>query len=115
MATKLETFLTTKKIDRRRVVAASNELEKLRPEDRAVKLAQRQARKKDEKKAPGSAKPRSGKALSAATFDRAFIGTALSGPTKQRMLRAVNHILEQRKEPVVALFDLFDAPLKAAS
>lgn len=107
MATKLEAFLTEKKIDSRRVVAASNQLEKLRPEDRAVKLAQRQARKKDEKKQPGAPKPRSGKAVSAATLTRAFGGTALSGPTKQRVLRAINHILEQRKLPAVALKDLF--------
>ena len=107
MATKLETFLTDKKIDSRRVIAASNELEKLRPEDRAMKLAQRQARKKDEKKQPGSPKPRSGKALSAATIDRAFAGKAISGPAKQRVLRAVNHILEQRKQGAVELKDLF--------
>ncbi len=114
MATKFETFLTTKKIDNRRLVAASIELEKLRPEDRAVKLAQRQARKKDVKRVAGSPKPRTGKAISAATINREFAGITISGPTKQRLLRAVNHILEQRKLAVVALGDLFEAPRKAA-
>lgn len=113
MATKLETFLTSKKIDRRRLVAASQQLEKLQAEDRKLKLSQRQARKKDEKKAPGSPKPRSGKPVSAATLTRAFAGAAISGPSKTRVLRAVNHILEQRKQAAVTLADLFEAPAKA--
>jgi hypothetical protein len=113
MATKLETFLTEKKIDRRRVVAASHELEKLRIEDRAIKLAQHQARKKDEKREPGSPKPRSGKPVSEATLGKALAGQAVSGPTKTRVLRAVNHILEQRKQSAVSLADLFEAPKKA--
>lgn len=113
MATKLEAFLTEKKIDRRRVVAASEQLEKLRVEDRAIKLAQRLARKKDEKKAPDAPKPRTGKPVALATLNRVIAGEAVSGPTKSRVLRAVNRILEQRKQDAVTLGDLFDAPSKA--
>lgn len=112
MATKLDTFLTEKKIDSRRVVAASQEIEKLRREDRTIKLAQFQARKKDEKREPGSPKPRSGKPVAASTLARAIAGDSISGPTKTRVLRAVNHILEQRKQSAVKLADLFDAPKK---
>jgi hypothetical protein len=113
MATKLETFLTEKKIDRRRVVAASHQLEKLRREDRAIKLANQQARKKDEKRAADAPKPRSGKPVALSTLQKALAGQAVSGPTKTRLLRAVNHILEQRKQGTVALGDLFEAPKKA--
>jgi len=31
----------------------------------------------------------------------------VSGPAKTRLLRAINHILEQRKKPAVAIKDLF--------
>lgn len=113
MPSKLETFLTQKKIDRRRVLATSHELERLRREDREMKLAIWQARKKDEKKQPGSPKPRSGRPLSASTLDKAFAGKAISGPAKTRVLRAVNRILEQRKQAAVALGDLFEAARKS--
>jgi hypothetical protein len=114
MATKLETFLKDKKIDRRRVIAISHELEKLRREDRAIKLAQRNAKKSEQPKPTGAAKPRSGRPLSPSTLDKALAGKAISGPAKTRLLRAINHILEQRKQTAVALNELFDAPRKAA-
>ncbi len=112
MASKLETFLTSKKIDRRRVVRASHELEKLRPEDRAIKLAQRKAKKEEAQKQPGAPKPRSGRPLSLATIGKLIAGKPVSGPTKSRLLRAINHILAGRKQEAVALKDLFDAPKK---
>ena len=37
----------------------------------------------------------------------ALEGKSISGPAKTRMLRAVNHILEQRKKPTVDLRALF--------
>ncbi len=114
MATKLETFLTSKKIDRRRVISASQKLERLKREDRQIKLAQRKAKKSEEAKQPGAAKPRSGKPVSGATLDKAFAGKPISGPSKTRLLRAINKILEQRKQEPVALKDLFDAPKKKA-
>jgi hypothetical protein len=113
MATKLETFLSENKIDSRRVVAASHEIERLRREDREIKLKQRQAKKSEEAK-PQGAKPRSGRPLAPATLDKALNGKAISGPAKSRLLRAINSILEQRKKEPVTLKDLFEPPAKKA-
>ena len=55
MATKLEDFLKERKIDTRRIIAASADLERLRPEDRAIKLAQHKARTSEDKKKEGLA------------------------------------------------------------
>lgn len=119
MATKLDTFLAEQKIDPRRIVAASRQLERLRPEDRAIKLKHLQARKKEDGKKPeGLGKPRSGRALAEVTVRNAVTGGRISGPTKTRILRAVNLILEQRKNEPVALEALFEPkavePKKAA-
>ena len=115
MATKLESFLSDKKIDHRRLLAVSKSLEKLRPEDRAIRLKQRQARKSEDGKKPeGLAKPRSGRPLTRPGLTNALAGKRLSGPAKTRILKAVNHILELRKESAVNLDALFDAPAKAA-
>jgi hypothetical protein len=110
MASKFAQFLADNKIDPRRVAAASNELERLRPEDRAKRLARRQAKKAETKPAadaekpgkPRSGRPATGRALAAATE-----GKAVSGPTKTRLLRAVNHLLEQKKKSATDLKTLF--------
>jgi hypothetical protein len=110
MATKIEAFFTEKKIDQRRVLAASERLERLTPPDRAVKLAYRQARKKEDGVKPtGLGERRSGRPVTAVTMAKAFAGKPLSGAAKTRILRAVNRILEQRKQEPVALSALFDA------
>jgi hypothetical protein len=110
MATKLETFLTENKIDQRRLLAASERIERLRPQDRATKLVLRQARKKEDATKPtGLEKPRSGRPVSRTTLSKALAGKTLSGPAKTRVLRAVNHILSQRKQPEVPLGSLFEA------
>jgi hypothetical protein len=109
MATKLEAFFTEKKIDPRRVLAASERLERLTPPDRAIKLAYRQARKKEEGTKPtGLGERRSGRPVTATTMGKALAGKPLSGAAKTRILRAVNRILEQRKQEAVALSALFD-------
>src|SRR4051794_9969966 len=98
MASKFAQFLTANKIDPRRVAAASRELERLRPEDRAKKLARRTAKKSETKPAEGAenpAKPRSGRPATSRLLDAAAAGKAVSGPAKTRLLRAVNHLLEQ--------------------
>jgi hypothetical protein len=111
MATKLETFLKDNKIDPRRLVATSRQIERLRPDDRRIKLEQRRARKSEDGKKPeGLGKPRSGRAVSHTTLRQAVAGTRASGPTKTRILRAVNRVLEQRKKPAVTLAALFDPP-----
>jgi hypothetical protein len=109
MATKLEAFMTEKKIDQRRLLAASEKIERLRPQDRATKLVRRQARKKEDAPKPtGLEKPRSGRPVSRTTLGKALAGKPLSGPAKTRILRAVNHILEQRKQEAIAISSLFE-------
>jgi hypothetical protein len=111
MASKLETFLAENKIDPRRVVAASRQLERLRPEDRRIKLVQKQARKSEDGKKPeGLAKPRSGRAVTDVALRNALAGKTVSAAFKTRLLRALNRVLEQKKKGVTTLDALFDAP-----
>jgi hypothetical protein len=114
MTTKFADFLKDKKIDPRRILPASEKLEKLRPEDRAVRLAERRARKSEEgkKKDEKRTKPRSGRPVTDRALQAALTGKSLTGPSKTRILRAVNHLLEQKKLDQVALSALFDAPKK---
>jgi hypothetical protein len=116
MATKIEEFLKEKKIDPRRVLSASAQIERLRPEDRAIRLAKRQARKSEDggKKKEGIAaqKPRSGRPITERTLHAALHGKTISGPARTRMLRAINRVLEQKKQEPVTLQALFDLPKK---
>jgi pyruvate/2-oxoglutarate dehydrogenase complex dihydrolipoamide acyltransferase (E2) component len=113
MSTKFADFITEKKLDARRIIAASGKIEKLRPEDRKAKLSKRQAKAKaaagkaDDKKGEAPAKPRSGRPVTQRAFDAAVAGKAISGPQKTRMLRAVNAVLEQKKGAAVELTALF--------
>src|SRR3954465_7146914 len=111
MATKIAEFLTEKKIDPRRLLVASAELERLRPEDRKVRLQKRVARKSEDaaKKKEGLAlkKPRSGRQLTDRAIQAALTGKALSGPQKTRLLHALNRVLEQKKLDKVELVALF--------
>ena len=113
MATKFEDFLKEKKIDPRRVLVASTEIERFRPEDRAIKLAKWVARKSEDaaKKKEGLAgkKPRSGRPLTPRTLTAALTGKPISGPAKTRILRAVNHVLGQKKQEQIELITIFDA------
>jgi hypothetical protein len=109
MSTKFAAFLTEKKIDARRILATSAKLEGLRPADRALKLAKRLAKGKsgDEAKKAPAGKPRSGRPVTSRALDAAQVGKAVSGPQKTRILRAVNAILEQKKQAAVELIALF--------
>ncbi len=110
MASKFAQFLTSNKIDPRRVAAASRELERLRPEDRAKRLARRAAKKSETKPAEGAekpTKPRSGRPATARLLDAANAGKPISGPAKTRLLRAVNHLLVQKKKTATDLKSLF--------
>jgi hypothetical protein len=110
MASKFSEFLTTNKIDPRRVAAASRELERLRPEDRAKRLARRSAKKSESKPAEGAekpGKPRSGRPATGRALSAAAAGKPVSGPTKTRLLRAVNRVLEQKKKSATDLKSLF--------
>jgi hypothetical protein len=107
---KFAEFLKAKKLDPRRVRAASHALETLQREDRAIRLAKR----RDKKGADGEAKTeketrkaRSGRPVTGRALEVALQGGKVSGPTKQRILRAVNHLLEQKKQDKVDLRTLF--------
>lgn len=109
MPSKLEQFLASKKIDRRQLMVVSHDLESLRPEDRAIKLAKRSKGEEGEKKADvGGKKPRSGRPVTKVALDKIFAGKDVTGPTRTRVLRAVNAILERKKQAAVQLGDLFD-------
>jgi hypothetical protein len=108
--TKFAGFIASKKLDPRRILIASRKIEGLRPEDRLVKL------KKRLHKAAGDAasadsketrKPRSGRPVTDRALAAALKGGKLSGPTKTRLLRAVNHLLEQKKQEQVDARALF--------
>ncbi|MBI2390806.1 MAG: hypothetical protein HYV09_14545 [Deltaproteobacteria bacterium] len=114
MPSKLEQFLSSKKIDRRQLLVVSKDLEQLRPEDRKLKLAKRQSKGEgNEGKAKPTGKPRSGRPLSEVTLNKILAGKDVSGPSKTRVLRAVNTILERKKQDKVQIADLFDLAKKA--
>jgi hypothetical protein len=110
MASKFAQFLTDNGIDPRRVLSASRVIERLRPEDRALRLARRRARSA-EAGSPASkektAKPRSGRSVSVPLMAAAQAGTPISGAAKTRLLRAVNRVLELKKKPKAELKALF--------
>jgi hypothetical protein len=110
MASKFSDFLKENKIDPRRVVASSRSIEKLRAEDRKLKLARKLSRSEegasDEKK-EASPKPRSGRPVTDRLLAAASTGGTVSGAAKSRLLRAVNRILEQRKQDPIDLRALF--------
>jgi hypothetical protein len=103
---KLQTFLTQNKLNTKRLLAVSHTLETLRKEDRSLKLARRQSKTEGAEKKE-IAKPRSGRAITPRAMSAALAGTAVSGPTKHRILRAVNALLEQKKKDKVELKTLF--------
>ena len=99
MPSKFADFIKAQKIDPRRIAASSRLVERLRPEDRAIRLKKRLARAGDAKPAAGEAgpKPRTGRPVTAQILSRALEGKSVAGPAKTRLLRAVNRILEQKK------------------
>ena len=108
---KLSDFLTERKIDTRRLLVASKRLESLKDEDRAVKLSKKRAKAADASdadKAMAAKERRSGRPLSPATLRAALEGKAPSGPAKTRIVRAVNHLLAQKKAgSEITVRDLF--------
>ncbi len=91
MATKIEEFLKEKKIDTRRLLAASAELENLRPEDRKIRWEKRTARKGEDaakKKEAATKKPRTGRPVTQRSLAAALVGKNLSGPSKTRFGRS---------------------------
>lgn len=112
MASKFSEFLTTQKIHPRRLLNASKKVEGLRPEDRAIRLTERKLRRSEDgmpakKEGEKRAKPRSGRPVTQRALDAAVAGRPITGPTKTRILRAVNRIIEQRKGQPVDIRALF--------
>ena len=108
---KLKSFLDSNKLNTKRLLAVSHKLETLTVEDRKIKLGKRKGKGDEggEKKEGGEkpAKPRSGRPVTPRALEAAMKGGTISGPTKQRILRAVNYLLEQKKKDKVELKTLF--------
>lgn len=107
--TKFAGYLKENKIDPVRVVYASEQIEKLTPADRRIKLAKRQARGKDDEsaKAAKGQKPRTGRPVTVQLVTKALKGGDVTGPQKSRILRAVLRIAEQKKLSAPELTNLF--------
>lgn len=108
--TKFAGFIASKKLDPRRILIASRHVEANQPEDRLIRLKKRLGRKAGD--APASEpketrKPRSGRPVSDRALRAAIEGSPVSGPTKTRIVRAVNRLLEQKKQEQVGLRELF--------
>jgi len=106
---KLSDYLKTNKIDPRRVVGVSRDLERQTADDRKLVAKKRDIKggKAEKDEAISKQKPRSGRRVTQPAIDRAIAGTTLAGPTKTRIVRAVNAILVARKKPEVTFRDLF--------
>lgn len=113
MSSRFSEFLTNEKIDPRRLLVASRQIERLRPEDRAIRLKKRLGRKEGaEAPAPAAgdaaaAKRRSGRAVTPRLISAAQAGKPLSGAQKTRLVRALNRVLEQKKKEPVELRKVF--------
>jgi hypothetical protein len=107
MASKFAEFLSAQGIDPRRLVAASRQIERLRPEDRKARLGRRLARSAESATTEKFPKTRSGRPITEHQIGQASAGDALAAPLKTRLLRAVNRVLELKKRPLVTLQSLF--------
>jgi hypothetical protein len=107
--TKFAQFIAAEKLDPRRILTASYDLEKLTPEDRQIRLNKRRSRSAEggENAPKETRKPRSGRPVTHRAMEAALAGKDLSGPTKTRILRAVNHLLGQKKKEKVDLRAIF--------
>lgn len=111
MASKFDQFLKDNKIDPRRLIATSRRLERLRPDDRRLKLAKKQGKaaeapaEGEEPKPP--AKPHSGRPVTQRMLKDISAEKRVSGAAKTRLLRAVNQVLSQKKKDPVDLRALF--------
>jgi hypothetical protein len=106
---KLGDLLTKNKIDARRVIAASHDLERRLPADRklARDKALLKAGKIEKNEELAKAKPRSGRPVTAPMMDRAVGGKPVPGPVKTRIVKAVNSVLKAKKQAEISLRDAF--------
>ncbi len=107
--TKFATVLTESKISPERLISASHKIEALLPADRAIRLAKKQAvgKEDDAAKAARAKKPRSGRDVTPRLLAVALKGGVIPGPSKSRLLRAINAARAVKKLPAVELKTLF--------
>ena len=75
---------------------------------RAIKHAKRKGKGSEDASAPKETrKPRSGRPVTQRAMDAAMKGGTVSGPTKNRILRALNAVLAQKKQEPVDLRAIF--------
>jgi hypothetical protein len=115
MATKFAEFIESNKLDPRRILVASRQLERLTREDRARDAARAKRGKGKKADAPAAegekaeapTKGHSGKPVTPPLLGRALAGKPVSGAAKTRLLRAVNRMLERKKVDPVDIRKLF--------
>jgi hypothetical protein len=111
MASKFADFIQKQAIDTRRILVASRQIERLRPEDRRVRLDQRRRKSGDApaaaEGADKAAERRSGRPVTPRLIEQALAGKPISGPAKTRLQRALNRVLEQKKKEPADLRALF--------
>lgn len=102
-------YLKENKIDPMRVVYASEQIEKLTPADRKIKLAKRQSKGKDDDaaKAAKKLKPRTGRPVTTQLVAKAIKGGDTTGPQKSRIVRALARVAEQKKLSAPDVSNLF--------
>lgn len=107
--TKLGDTLKKHKIDPRRVISASHDLERRLPADRKLTRdkALMKAGKLEKNEEITKAKPRSGRPVTAPMMDRAVGGQTVPGPVKTRIVKALNSLLKAKKQPEIGLRDVF--------
>ncbi|MCX7808250.1 MAG: hypothetical protein N2515_06555 [Deltaproteobacteria bacterium] len=106
---KFKEVLEALKIDPRRIVSASKRIERRRPEDHRLVILKRKMKAGEIEKDPEilKQKPRSGRPVTLSLLGKAIRGEKISGPSKTRIVRAINAILEKRKQPPLTWRDLF--------
>jgi hypothetical protein len=104
---KFAAFIAEKKLDPRRILAASHKLETLQIEDRTIRLKKSQGKKAEGGGEKETRKPRSGRPVTPRALNAALTGGTIAGPAKTRIVRAVNYLLAQKKQEAVDLRALF--------
>jgi hypothetical protein len=112
MSTKFAKFLEESKINQLRLQAASRKVEQRTKEDRAFlsEVARKRAlagRKEAANAVAEKKKLHSGRVVTPRLISYATLGKSVSGSAKTRLVRAVNRVLEQRKQPQITVRDLF--------
>lgn len=106
---KLGDTLKKHKIDPRRLISASKDLEQHTAEDKklARDKALMKAGKLEKNEERAKLKPRSGRPVTAPMMARAALGQPVPGPVKTRIVKALNVLLKAKKQPELGLRDVF--------